>query len=448
MNLANADVIHLLLAVVLLLLVAHSLGWLFVRFRQPRVAGEILGGLLLGPTVLGLWLPDWQRLVFQDGKATQIGLGIFYQLGLLLLMYCSGAELRSILARRDGKATIGIALLGNLLPFVAGLAFVRLYDTDRFLGPARDRTAFLLVFALAMAVTSIPVIARIMADLGILGSRFARIVLSVAVLEDLLVYVMLNLALAMVALPHADALSLPGLLGLQPASALGNGYYVVSTLAFFALAAVLGPGFVQRLASVRVNVLHRSSPIAFQFVLLLGLTSLAAFLGVSPIFGALVAGILAGDLRGEAEQARQTVQGFAYAVFIPLYFAIVGMRLDLAHHFEPVFFVFFLAFACLVKAASCYLGARLTGQSRRASWNLAVALNARGGPGIVLASVALDALIIDETFYTSLVMLALITSVLAGSWLQMALKRREGLLDEHPDGRPTGQPEQAQRSAP
>jgi Kef-type K+ transport system membrane component KefB len=120
MNPTNADVIHLLLAMMLLLLVAHSLGWLFVRFRQPRVAGEILGGLLLGPTVLGLWLPDWQRFVFQDGKATQIGLGIFYQLGLLLLMYCSGAELRSILTRRDGKATIGIALLGNLLPFVPG----------------------------------------------------------------------------------------------------------------------------------------------------------------------------------------------------------------------------------------------------------------------------------------------------------------------------------------
>jgi Kef-type K+ transport system membrane component KefB len=139
MNPTNADVIHLLLTVMLLLLVAHSLGWLFVRFRQPRVAGEILGGLLLGLTVLGLWLPDWQRFAFQDGKVTQIGLGIFYQLGLL--RYCLGAELRSILARRDGKATIGIALLGNLLPFVAGLAFVRLYDTDRFLGPARDRTA-------------------------------------------------------------------------------------------------------------------------------------------------------------------------------------------------------------------------------------------------------------------------------------------------------------------
>jgi Kef-type K+ transport system membrane component KefB len=89
------------------------------------------------------------------------------------------------------------------------------------------------VFALAMAVTSIPVISRIMADLGILGTRFARILLSVAVLEDLLVYVVLNLALALVAPPHAEAFSLPSLLSLRPASILGNSYYIVVTLAFF-----------------------------------------------------------------------------------------------------------------------------------------------------------------------------------------------------------------------
>ena len=361
-------------------------------------------------------------------------------------MYCSGAELRSILSRRDGKATAGVAALGNVVPFLAGLGFLKLYDTDRFLGPAGNRTAFVLVFALAMAVTSIPVISRIMTDLGIMGTRFARIVLSVAVLEDLLVYVVLNLALAMVAPPHADTFSLPELLGLQPASALGNAYYVAVTLAFFALAATFGPGTVQRLAGVRGNLLHRSSPLAFQLALLLALTTLATFLGVSPIFGALVAGMLASDLRGEDEQARQTVHRFAFGFFIPLYFAIVGIRLDLVHHFEPVFFVVFLAFACLTKATSCYAGARLAGQGRRGAWNLAVALNARGGPGIVLASVALDAGIINEGFYTSLVMLALITSVLAGSWLQVALRRGRGQLldDDQEDER---RPQQLPRPA-
>jgi Kef-type K+ transport system membrane component KefB len=430
MSLSNADLTHLLLALVLLLVAAHSLGRLFVRLHQPRVAGEILGGLLLGPTLFGLLLPSWQHAVFTSGQATPMALGIFYQLGLMLLMYCSGAELRSILARRERKATLGIALLANAAPFLAGVAFLRFYDTSRFLGRAHHKTAFLLVFALAMAVTSIPVISRIMADLGILGTRFARIVLSVAVLEDLLVYVVLNFALALVAPPHAAAFSLPAVLSIRPASALGNGYYVVVTLAFFALPAALGPGFVGRLVGLRGNTLHRANPIAFQLAFLLALTGLAAFLGVSPIFGAMLAGILAGDLHGDAGHARQTIQGFAYAFFIPVYFAVVGLRLDLVHQFEPLFFVFFMAFACLIKTASAYAGARLAGVDKAGARNLAVALNARGGPGIVLASVAFDAGIIDPAFYTTLVMLALVTSVLAGSWLEATLRRGQALLTE------------------
>jgi Kef-type K+ transport system membrane component KefB len=431
MSLSSAEVVHLLLALTLLLVAAHGLGWVFARLRQPRVAGEILGGLLLGPTLFGLVAPGMQRAALGGGRATPVALAVFYQLGLMLLMYCSGAELRSILARRERKATLGIALLANAVPFAAGVAFLRVYDAGALLGRAHDRTAFTLVFALAMAVTSIPVIARIMADLGILGSRFARVVLSVAVLEDLLVYVVLNYALALVAPPRADSFSLPGMLGIRPASVLGNGYYVAVTLACFALPVVLGPGLVGRLAALRGNLLHRASPIGFQLAVVLALTGLAAFLGVSPIFGALLAGILASDLHGDAEQARQTIQGFAYACFIPVYFAVVGLRLDLVHQFDLGFFVLFLVFACLVKTVSAYAGARLSGEGRVGARNLAVALNARGGPGIVLASVAFDAGIVNLGFYTILVMLALVTSVLAGSWLEAALRR--GVLLSEPD---------------
>ena len=430
MSLSNADVTHLLLALVLLLAAAHGLGRLFTRLHQPKVAGEILGGLLLGPTLFGLVAPTWQHAIFAAGSATPVALGVFYQLGLILLMYCSGAELRSILARRERKATLGIALLANAVPFAAGVGFLRVYDAEHFLGPAHDRTAFTLVFALAMAVTSIPVIARIMADLGILGTRFARVVLSVAVLEDLLVYVVLNFALALVAPPQAEAFSLPGVLGVRPASTLGSAYYVVVTLACFALPALVGPGLVGRLAVARGNLLHRASPIGFQLTLLLALTGLAAFLGMSPIFGAMLAGILASDLHGDAADARQTIQRFAYAVFLPIYFSVVGLRLDLVHQFDPWFFVFFLAFACLVKTASAYAGARLAGEDKPGARNLAVALNARGGPGIVLASVAFDAGIINLAFYTILVMLALVTSILAGSWLEATLRRGHALLTE------------------
>ena len=434
MSLSSSDLTHLIAATVLLLVAAHGFGRLFARFRQPRVAGEILGGLLLGPSLFDLVAPDWHRAVFQSGAATRAGLGIGYQLGLLLLMYCSGAELRKLLVRGERKPILGIAVVGNAVPFLAGLAFVGLYDTSRFLGPAGDRFSYALAFALAIAVTSIPVISRIMADLGILGSRFARIVLSVAVLEDLVIYVVLNIALARVAAGNAEGFSLPATLGIEPASALGNGYYIAATLAFFLLPVVAGPGLAQRLADRRGNVLHRASPIAFQLVFMLVLAGLASFLGVAPIFGALVAGILAGELRGRDLEARQAITSVSSAVVVPLYFAMVGLRLDLVSSFEPLFFLFLLGFACLVKSVSCYAGARMVGEGRVGARNLAVALNARGGPGIVLASVALDAGIIEASFYTMLVMLALVTSVIAGSWLEAVLKRGKSLLTDERDG--------------
>ena len=115
-----------------------------------------------------------------------------------------------------------------------------------------------------------------------------------------------------------------------------------------------------------------------------------------------------------------------------MYFAIVGLQLDLVRHFDPVFFVWFLVFACAAKAASVYLGARLGGEGRRGARNLAVATNARGGPGIVLASVAYSAGIIGQEFYACLVMLAIVTSLLAGSWLGRVVRSRQPLRDERP----------------
>ena len=133
---------------------------------------------------------------------------------------------------------------------------------------------------------------------------------------------------------------------------------------------------------------------------------------------------------GIAPDAIRSIQGFAFAFFIPIYFAVVGLQLDLLRGFNAGFFLLFLLLACAIKAGSVYLGARLAGQARASSWNLAVALNARGGPGIVVASVAYGAGIIDQSFYAVLVMLAIVTSLFAGSWLAHVPKER--LLAEEP----------------
>jgi len=113
-----------------------------------------------------------------------------------------------------------------------------------------------------------------------------------------------------------------------------------------------------------------------------------------------------------------------------VYFAIVGLRLDLLRDFEPLSFLAFTAFACIAKSASVYLGARIAREPRTSAINLAVALNARGGPGIVLASVAWDARIIDDGFYTTLVLLAVLTSLAAGSWLESVVRSGRPLRAE------------------
>jgi Kef-type K+ transport system membrane component KefB len=418
-TLGGLELSRLLLAITSLLIAAHAVGYLANRLGQPRVIGEILGGLILGPTVLGALEPALLDRIFPSAGPVPLVLDALYQLGLLLLMFSAGSEIRSSFKAGERRTVAAITITGMVVPFVVGLGFVALLPAGAHVGTAGDRTAFVLVFALAIAVTSIPVISRIMLDLGILETAFARIVLAVAVLEDVAIYVVLAIALGLVAGTSGDGAGLPAVLELQPGSAGAIAYHVVATIGFLALALGAGPRVYRGLLRFRFNVVKRGSAIAFQVVFMLAVTMFAVALDVVPLFGAFVAGIVVGSATGTggAEAARETIRGFSFAFFIPLYFAIVGLRLDLIHGFEPLFFALFLAVACVVKYASVWLGARWSGESSAGARNLGVALNARGGPGIVLASVSFDAGIVDGGFYAVLVMLAIVTSLLAGAWL-------------------------------
>lgn len=418
MSLSALDTARLLFALSILLVAAHGLGFVAARLRQPRVIGEILGGLLLGPTVLGAALPEVQRWIFHEGRATPPVLGAVFQIGLLLLMFLSGIEVRSAFDRKERRASIIIAIVGTLLPFGVGILFLETIDAGRYLGAADDPNAFLLVFAIALSVTSIPVISRIMLDLGILETSFGRVVLATAVIEDVFLYVVLAVALGMVGVHAGEPFGLPALLEAQTKIDPGLAYHVCATLAFFATCLGLGPRLLRRLLRWRYNLVQRGSPVAFQLVFLMATTALGLALGLAPMFGAFVAGLVIGTAEAEAPgPARESIRGFAFAFFIPAYFASVGLRLDLLGSFDLGFFAAFFVFACVAKSLAVYAGAFTAGESPWGARNLAVAMNCRGGPGIVLASVALDAAIINGEFYACLVLLALLTSVMAGAWL-------------------------------
>lgn len=405
----------LVLFLAVLLTLAHLLGHLFVRLRQPRVIGEILAGILLGPFILGK-LPAYARLLQLDADAApkKAALDLLSWLGLLLLMFLSGAEVKTLFQKHERKQIAWLATLGTGLPFLAMALSASALPLDRFMGAKAARIPLILVMSIAVAVTSIPVISRIFFDLKILHTRFARLVLGVAVLEDIGLWAVLAIATAM-----ADTAGLP-----QKRIALHMG----ATLFYFLLALTVAPPVLKRLTKSRFNVLAQSSPVSFTLLVALVYVAVAGLLNVNLVFAAFLAGFAIS--RKRLGHALETVAHFSFALFIPVYFALVGYSLIFGKSFSLGMLLAFLAGACVVKLVSVSLGARLAGFQGLDIVNLAVATNARGGPGIVLASVAFEAGIISASFYTTLVLMAVLTSQAAGAWLEFVLRRGWTLLDE------------------
>ena len=397
----------------ILLTAAHLLGYLFARLRQPRVIGEILAGILVGPFVLGK-LPAYNSLLQLNVAAEpkKAALDLLYQLGLLLLMFLSGAETKALFQKHERKQIAWLASVGTVLPFFVMLGLASLIPLDWFMGDRQNRTSLLLVMGIAVAVTSIPVISRIFFDLKILHTRFARVVLGVAVLEDIGLWAVLAIATAL-----ASSVGMP-----KQTIAMHIGL----TIVYFACGLTLAPRVIKRISKSRFNMLANNSPVTFTLLIVFSYVAVAGLLDVNLVFAAFLAGFAVS--RKRLGDAMETISRFSFALFIPVYFALVGYKLIFGKSFSITMLLAFLSGACVLKLISVALGARLAGFRGLDVTNLAVATNARGGPGIVLASVAYEAGIISAPFYTTLVLVAVLTSQAAGAWLEFVLHKGWPLL--------------------
>jgi Kef-type K+ transport system membrane component KefB len=396
----------------ILLSSAHLLGYILTRLRQPRVVGEILAGLLLAPVMLGRIFPAASTALARADMSNL--LGFVYQLGLILLMFASGAETHGLFGKEDRQQVGILGLVGTGIPFVVALLAAPFVRLDRIAGRAGPGLALTLVLAIAVAVTSIPMISKILHDLNILGTRFARLVLGVAVLEDIALWAVLALAMALArsgGVPQSRIVA-----------------HVLAAIGYFAVGLFVAPVVFKRLTRTRWNVLARTSPIGYAVSMLFAYIGLAAILGVSLVFAAFLAGFAMASEANVLGSTIESISKFSFAVFVPIYFAIVGYRLDLGRGLSVTLLIGFLLGSCALKLLSAGVAARIAGFDRLGSLNLAVALNARGGPGIVLASVAFDAGIINASFYTALVVTAVLTSQAAGAWLDFVLKHGGPLL--------------------
>ena len=425
MSLTVAEVAKILIVLTVFLLAAHLGAYVFARLRQPPVIGEIVGGLLLGPTALGFIAPSVAGWLIPPSGPTAHVLGAVYQLGTILMVFLAGLEMRQSSLGAERRTVLYTTVTGLLIPFAGGLAIAQAVDPEALVGPHGSAMSISLVLGLAIAVTSIPVISRIMMDLGIMDSLFARTVLTVAVVEDVLLYVVLAVILG---LAHIQADTSYGLPALLPSESIGwdVAYYVGAAVLFFAVLLAGGRAAFQWLATGPLSALERRSPAAFRLVFLFALCLSCMGLGIDPIFGALTAGIAMAEKKEDGKTVSpglSAVRGFSLAFFVPIYFALVGFRLDLVQNLDLVFFGWLFVLACVIKFGSVWVGARLAGKTPSWSTHFAVAMNARGGPGIVVASVTFGAGVINGQFFVALVLLSILTSQLAGAWLTRVLSK-------------------------
>jgi Kef-type K+ transport system membrane component KefB len=411
--LSNADLTSILLLLLLLVGLAHLFGYLCVRLRQPKVIGEIFAGVFLGPALLGR-LPFTAGLV--DAAKHQVNvLNFVYWLGLLLLMFFAGAETRQLFTREERREVGWLAIVGTGIPFVLALALGPWLIRPSLAGPNGNRTSLIIILAVGVAVTSIPVVSKIFADLKILHTRFARLVLGVAVLEDIVLWLALAIATAVA-----------GKTALNPRQ---MSYHLLTTIGFFVLGLTIVPRVVKRINKSRFNVFAQQSPVAYAIAVLLAYCVVAGALDVSVVFAAFLAGFaVVHKKRRLFADALDSIGKVSFAFFIPVYFAIVGLKLDLVRGVSWQMLAAFIFGSCAIKILSVSLAGRFAGFRGLDLINLAITTNARGGPGIVLASVAFDAGIISPKFYTTLVIAAILTSQVAGAWLDYVLRKGWPLL--------------------
>jgi Kef-type K+ transport system membrane component KefB len=330
-------------------------------------------------------------------------------------MFLSGAETRQLFSREERHEVGWLAIVGTGIPFILALIMGPWLVRPALAGPNGNRISLIVILAVGVAVTSVPVVAKIFADLKVLHTRFARLVLGVAVLEDIVLWLALALATAIASKTVLNPRQLT--------------YHLVTTIAFFGLGLTIFPRIVKRINKSRFNVFARHSPVGYAIAVLLAYCALAGVLDVSVVFAAFLAGFaVVHKKRKLFSDALDAIGKVSFAFFIPVYFAIVGLKLDLIRDLSLGMMAAFIVGSCVVKILSVSLAGHLAGFRGLDLINLAITTNARGGPGIVVASVAFDAGIISPQFYTTLVVAAVFTSQMAGAWLDYVLRKGWPLL--------------------
>ncbi|MFY7734788.1 MAG: cation:proton antiporter [Bacteroidia bacterium] len=411
-TLNHHETISLILSLGILLIVARLVGEFFRKFKMPLVVGELVAGICLGPSLLGQYFPQVSNLVLNKESNSAIAFNGITSISVIMLLFVAGMEVDLSIIRQQGKTALKTSFLGLIIPL--GLGFLVAYYQFPLFGENYNSHTQLILFSLffgtAMAVSALPIIARTLMDLGLFRTKVGMIIIAAAMFDDIIGWLLFSVILGM----------------MKPETGVHGFIYTLGLTILYSVA-MLTAGRIIINKSLPWAQKNFSWPGGFLSISL-GLAFLGAafteFIGIHAIFGAFIVGIAFGDSVHLTEKTREIVNQFVTNIFAPLFFVSIGFKVNFIANFDFQVTALVLVIAVICKLLGAGLGALWGGLTKKESLAVGFGMNARGAMEIILALLALQAGLINQKLFVAIVIMAVVTSVMAGPALQLLVKRQ------------------------
>ena len=413
------SVVVFLSELLLLMLVGRLLGELMLRFKQPAVMGQLIGGLLLGPSLLGYLFPGMHDLVFPKSADQKAMIDGIAQVGVLFLLLITGMDTDLKLVRQTGRASVFASLMGIIVPFCCGVG-LGLALPDSLLSDPGKRLVTALFLGTALSIASVNFVAMIVREMNFTRRTVGQVILASAVIDDSIGWIIVSIIFSLAAAGTVEPMALAE--------------SIIGTLVFLAVSLTLGRRAV--FFAIRwVNDNFKSDFAVVTAILsIMACMSLITYaIGVHTVLGAFVAGVLVGESPILSKHIEEQLRGLVLAFFTPIYFGLAGQNADVTVLGNPtiaLYTVGLIAIASLGKFGGAFIGAELGGLTRREGVALACGMNARGSTEVIIATVGLSMNALSPTLFTMIVTMAVITTMAMPPTLRWALARIPMRKDE------------------
>ncbi len=410
-KLNHAEVVNLLIQLSLMLGLGRLMAELVRAFKQPAVVGEIIAGIILGPTILGAVSPETFQWLFPASGPSSIALDGFIQLSVILLLFIAGLEVELHIVWQQGKQALLTSFFALTVPFLSGFLFTYYFPgIFRLDANGEQHLVFALFIGTTLAITALPVIARILMDLSLFKSGMGMLIIASAMINDLLGWLIFTVILSMIGTSTSMAVWQTVLLTIG---------FTLFTLTFGKALINRGLPWINRKMSWPGGVLS----MAMAFCLLAA--AFTEFIGIHAIFGAFIIGVAFGDSQHLTERAKEILHHFINNIFAPLFFVSIGLYINFVSSFDLTLVVAFIVLAFLGKVSGAYFGARQGGLAPPRALAVGFAMNTHGTLEVILGAIALEAGLINDKIFVAILVMVIFTIVTSAPLMRFCLQWQE-----------------------